>query len=66
MAECEITELKNGILVECKCGREHKILIDEETDEIKVSSKYIKPEVEDNEPKAKRKSAQPRGLFGRK
>lgn len=67
MAECEVTELKNGLLVECKCGREHKIIVDEENDEIKVTSKYIKPENEDDGKTTKRKtSARSGGLFGRK
>lgn len=41
--------LKNGnVLLECDCNRQHKIkLVNEETGELKVTTKYIQPDESD-------------------
>ena len=55
MAEFERT--KSGGLLICDCGLVHKLTVDEETDEVKVETKFKKKEDGKKEEKpAKRKS----------
>ena len=54
MAEFEPT--KNGGLLICDCGLVHKLTVDEETDEVKVETKFKKKEDGKKKEEPKRKS----------
>ena len=58
MAEFERT--KNGGLLICDCGLVHKLTVDEETDEVKVETKFKKKE----DGKKEEKSAKRKSIFG--
>jgi transcription elongation factor Elf1 len=52
----DVTKIKNGFLLECDCGVNHKVTIDEESKEIKVKTTYSKKE---EKPEIKKEEVKP-------